>query len=499
VEIPLVLTVQPAPLALTATVDTAAKVGQPLSWSPASVGGGTAPYTWALATGTVPPGTSFDATTGVVSGIPTAAGVHHIAVGVSDSDSPPQRASSSAATLTLTTTPIGAPASVREGASAAVSASGLVAGDYTIDLDGTALATTTVTATGDLAGSIVIPLDTKLGSRVISVLYQGVEVGRTTTIVGSAALAATPLPLPDAVQGTPYSGSPVSVAGGLAPLTYASGDLPAGLVIDSSNGLITGTPSVSGGFTIHVDVRDAEAPSQTATVATTLQVAIAPLALHVVTPPEGHVGIPFDAVPVTASNGTVPYTYALGAGRLLPDGLSLDPATGDISGTATTPFAGDITIVVTDSSSSAQTVSTPFTLTISQLTIEATNPATLGGTIVVSGEGFDPGSYDVVLHSDPVRLGSATVGGSGALRFSGTVPGSVGTGAHQVLVLRGGVVVSTTSITVSAEGITPSRSVLAGTGIDPTPVWMVGVALVLGGVAAAAAVRIRRRSRRLSH
>lgn len=64
--------------------------------------------------------------------------------------------------------------------------------------------------------------------------------------------------LPNATVGQPYSAI-VSAEGGTDPLTWSitSGDLPPGITLNTSNGLISGTPSTAGTYNITIRVTDA--------------------------------------------------------------------------------------------------------------------------------------------------------------------------------------------------------------------------------------------------
>ena len=76
---------------------------------------------------------------------------------------------------------------------------------------------------------------------------------------------------PDAVVGTAYS-VPLVATGGTSPFVWSvsSGTLPAGLTLNASSGLLSGTPTAAGSFTFTVKVVDAS--NQSATRAVTLVV-----------------------------------------------------------------------------------------------------------------------------------------------------------------------------------------------------------------------------------
>jgi hypothetical protein len=63
--------------------------------------GGTAPYTWTIATGSLPPGLSVSSSTGVISGIPTTAGTYAFTAQVTDATSPTPETATAPLSITL--------------------------------------------------------------------------------------------------------------------------------------------------------------------------------------------------------------------------------------------------------------------------------------------------------------------------------------------------------------------------------------------------------------
>jgi hypothetical protein len=92
--------------------------------------------------------------------------------------------------------------------------------------------------------------------------------------------------LPSATLGSTYS-STLSVTGGTAPYTFSikSGTLPTGLLLGSSSGTISGTPTATGSFTFAILVSDSKEISKQQSLQIT--VASAPVTTPPVTTPPG--------------------------------------------------------------------------------------------------------------------------------------------------------------------------------------------------------------------
>jgi hypothetical protein len=157
-----------------------------------------------------------------------------------------------------------------------------------------------------------------------------------------------PATLPNGVLAVPYS-QVVSGSGGTAPYTFSltSGALPSGLLLDGATGAITGTPLATGTSSFTITAADANdcLGSRPYTIA------IAAVACPVITLspsalPPGTIGIRYNQT-VSASGGVAPYTFAVTSGSL-PTGLTLNPATGVLTGVPTTTGFFSFTIGATD-------------------------------------------------------------------------------------------------------------------------------------------------------
>jgi parvulin-like peptidyl-prolyl isomerase len=149
--------------------------------------------------------------------------------------------------------------------------------------------------------------------------------------------------LPDAVKGVSYS-QKLEVYGSSRGNTWSitEGNLPSGLSLDESTGVISGIPMNAGWAGATVEVKnDLHCWTQELDITVRLPVSVSTDSL-----PDGQVGVDYFATLEVLGTSTT-YTWSIITGSL-PAGLSMDGPTGVISGTPTTAGTYNFTVQVDD-------------------------------------------------------------------------------------------------------------------------------------------------------
>jgi hypothetical protein len=157
-------------------------------------------------------------------------------------------------------------------------------------------------------------------------------------------------------------------------LTYSATGLPAGLSINASTGLISGTPTTAGTSTVTATAKDTTGATGTASFTWTVK---APGGNTVTVTSPGNqtstVGTAASAQ-VSASDSATGQTLTYSATGL-PAGLSINASTGLISGTPTTASTSTVTATATDTTGATGSASFTWTVNPSGGTCGTTNLA----------------------------------------------------------------------------------------------------------------------------
>jgi len=321
-----------------------------------AAGSGTAPYTWGVSDGQLPPGLSL-APGGSLTGTPSAIGSYRFAVLVTDAGAQTTTASFALAVtdpITITT-PSAINIAVNKPAKITLAATGGTPPYSWSVSTGTLPSGLTLSTAGVLSGT--------LSSAVVATVTISVRDSATTAVTASQQFAITATgtlsvsttSLPPGYLSSPYTAT-LQASGGTAPYTWSttSGSLPPGVNL-STDGLLSGAPTKSGSYTFAVGVTDARGQQATATLTCT----IASLAITTASLPNGTAGSPYVAT-LDARGGLAPYSWS--SSSAMPQGL-LFTADGVITGTPSAPFNGSLTFAVTDQANATASATLSLTIT----------------------------------------------------------------------------------------------------------------------------------------
>jgi hypothetical protein len=395
--------------------------------------GGNGTVTWSES-GALPSGIALNASTGVLSGTTTQTGSFTIVVTATDANG---CSGSSSYTLTIAcqtitvTNPANASGTAGQPFSAAFTASGIL-GSATWSESGALPSGITLNAsTGVLSGTttqtgtftIVVKATDSNGCFGTST-YTFTIACQTITVTNPAANSAT--------AGVAFTAQ-FTATGilGTATWSVSSGSLPSGVTLNPSTGVLSGTPTQSGSFTITVTATDTNGCSGTG----------APYTLTVVCPAitvtarggafaPGTIGSPYGGAALASGSNGTPYTFAVTSGSL-PPGLTLS-SSGTISGTPTA--TGTFTFTITATDAYGCTGSQSFTIAVRPLAaadayvnlINNTQAVVTGGAIASPTTPFVPLSGRLTANDQPsgatVTAGtfSTAAGGSVQIASDGT-------------------------------------------------------------------------------
>ena len=250
------------PIAITTTSLPGGTLGDPYSQSVAATGGN-GPLSWSPATGTLQPGLSLAASSGVLSGTPTQQGSFTFTVTVGDGIAPSASREFTVAivpkpititTLTLPSILVGdsylqsVQATGGSGPLTWSVGAGSLPPGVSIDVSSGGMSGQTTT-TGSFTFTITV------ADGIVSAMRE-----YTVTVIPRLTLAPMSSILPDAPLGAPYSVQFTAAGGTGGPYTFslpdASSQLPPGLSLDASTGQVTGMPTTTGTYLPFIRVTD---------------------------------------------------------------------------------------------------------------------------------------------------------------------------------------------------------------------------------------------------
>ena len=341
----------------------------------------------------------------------------------------------------------------------ATSASGTVGTAFSYQITATNTPTS-YSATGLPAGLSVSATTGLISGTPSSAGTSTITLGATNSGgTGNATLTLTiAVPAPAITSATSASGTvgtafSYQIVATNTPTSYGATGLPAGLLVSTTNGLISGTPTASGTSTVTLGATNA---GGTGNATLTLTITVAPPAITSATSASGSVGTAF-SYQIVATNTPTSYS-ATG----LPTGLSVSTTTGLISGTPTAAGTSTVTLGATNAGGTGHAT---LTLTITVQAPVITSATSANGTV---GTAF---SYQIVATNTPTSYtATGLLGGLSVSTTTGLISGTPTSAGTSTVTLGAtnaggtGNATLTLTITVAPPAITSATSASGSVG-----------------------------------
>ena len=414
--------------------------------------GGSGDRVWSVEAGSLPAGLALDGASGVISGTPTGPGASAFTARVASEDGQELAVDLALVVhdqLVVTTTDVER-AIVDSAYSAALEASGGT-GSYSWTLASGALpGGIALDSAGMLSGAPETAGTSTFTARVASEDGQTATVELDLDVVDR--LVVTTAALRAGAVGVIYADTLLAAGGsdGVA-WSVVTGALPAGITLDGPTGVLGGTPTAPDSAVVMVEAVSGD--GQTADAELTLLVRD-PLVVTTTTLDDALVDSAYTAT-LTAQGGGGGYDWSIENG-VLPDGLTLDPAGGVISGTATVAGTELFSARVTSADGQSATA---------QLELRVRERLRISTTSLPGGSVGD--AYSETLEA---------TGGDGSYLWtleSGALPSGLSLGATGVIdgvPLAADTTTFTVEVTSAGEADTREYTIAIGTcSLDSTP------------------------------
>lgn len=453
--------ITPIPLPLTVSTKSLADGSASQAYSQQlSADGGVPGYTWEVTTGTLPNGLSL-APGGAITGTPTSNGTSDFTVQVTDQA---DKTANKALSITVDDGIVITTDSLADGSAGAAysteleSADGGGAKDWQVTKGALPAGLSLDPDTGDIHGTPTVA-DTFNFTVEVTGNDDSTAVAPFTINV-SDELTVTTTDLPNGVAGSAVS-TGLSATGGIPPYEWSitDGNLPSGLSLAPTTGLITGTPASAGTYDFTVGVSDYLGTEASQPLSLTVN---APVEITTSSVPAGTATVAYSQA-LQASGGLQPYTWAVTVGAL-PAGLNLEQHTGVISGTPTTAGTTSFAVTVTDANSGESTAALSIQVKPAPIVTASVKLSGAPKQLVVN----EPIKYTVTAtpstapgKATPRSVnvsGTATVTANGKTVCRATITGGVGRCTGKVTKKGNASLVATFSGTVNGKAVSNQRS-----------------------------------------